>query len=305
MTTETDDQITTEGLIVSKDDDQRLVFGWANIATNEDGHVVVDRQGDWTTVDELEKAAYDYVLNSRDGGVQHLTKGVATVVESMVFTKDKLSKLGIPEGTVPEGWWIGFRIHDDDVWAGVKKGDYPDFSIHGSGRRTKKAPTGVVSTPVAKASLTTIAWKRYLLSKREIGKPVTPLEQMQREEAGQNSANKRKKGVGGGNSAKAPADTELTDEGKDFLRAMNELDPKDRMSMLALFDSLDSGEPFRGVDDEQHEKFLKALKEVATDLVVEEDGSGTAELQDGRTLSIDASPGESAWSKDGKRTKSR
>ncbi len=135
------------GVIVSKDDDKRLVFGWANIAKDSDGRVVVDRQGDWTTVDELEKAAYHYVLNSRDGGEQHLRTGVATVVESMVFTNEKLSKLGIPEGAVPEGWWVGFKIHDEEVWNGVKKGNYPDFSIHGSGKRMPRKAVGDTTTP--------------------------------------------------------------------------------------------------------------------------------------------------------------
>lgn len=151
------------GVIVSKDDDQRLVFGWANIARDTEGRVIVDRQGDWTTVEELEKSAYDFVLNSRDGGVQHVTTGVSTVVESMVFTKEKLAKLGIPEGTVAEGWWVGFKVHDDEVWKGVKAGEYVDFSIHGSGRR-RPTPVGKAAPPTLRRKMI----RRPIVTKRDV-----------------------------------------------------------------------------------------------------------------------------------------
>ena len=43
--------------------------------------------------------------------------------------------LGIPDGTLPVGWWIGFKVTDEDVWAKVKDGTYPMFSIEGSAIR--------------------------------------------------------------------------------------------------------------------------------------------------------------------------
>jgi hypothetical protein len=39
---------------------------------------------------------------------------------------------------VPHGWWVGFKINDDDQWESVKKGDRAHFSIHGKGRRVEK-----------------------------------------------------------------------------------------------------------------------------------------------------------------------
>lgn len=47
--------------------------------------------------------------------------------------------MGIPEGTVPTGWWIGFKVTDDDVWAKVKDGTYPMFSIEGEAVRVPEA----------------------------------------------------------------------------------------------------------------------------------------------------------------------
>ena len=36
---------------------------------------------------------------------------------------------------VPEGWWIGFKVTDDEVWKKVKDGTYPMFSIEGEAVR--------------------------------------------------------------------------------------------------------------------------------------------------------------------------
>jgi len=53
-----------------------------------------------------------------------------------MVTPEKLQKMGLPEGSLPIGWWVGYKISDQDVWEGVKKGKYTQFSVHGKGRRT-------------------------------------------------------------------------------------------------------------------------------------------------------------------------
>jgi hypothetical protein len=126
------------GAITKIDEDKRLVFGWASIIKDTEGKVLLDRQNDFIdSEDELEKSAYTYVLHSRDGGEMHVRKGVSTMVESVVLTKEKQESLGIPAGTVPIGWWIGFRVNDDRVWDEVKKGGYAGFSVHGTGQRNE------------------------------------------------------------------------------------------------------------------------------------------------------------------------
>jgi len=119
-------------------EDKRQVYGWASI-TEVDGKPVVDLQGDYVTIEEIEKAAHAYISKSRKGGDMHLRDGegpkhVADLIESVVITPEKKEALGLPANS-PTGWWVGFQVHDDATWDLVKKGDRPMFSIHGSGRR--------------------------------------------------------------------------------------------------------------------------------------------------------------------------
>lgn len=117
------------------DTDQRLVFGWASVVADAQGRMVVDHQGDLIYPEDIEKAAYDFVLTSRQAGDMHEVVGTGRLVESMVFTVEKMQALGIPEGTMPTGWWVGFHIDDDEKWDLVKKGVRPMFSIGGTGYR--------------------------------------------------------------------------------------------------------------------------------------------------------------------------
>tara|TARA_R110000824_G_scaffold229952_4_gene417551 strand:+ start:147 stop:1634 length:1488 start_codon:yes stop_codon:yes gene_type:complete len=127
-----------DATIVKIEEDKQLVFGWANIIKTAEGMMLLDRQDDFIDDEnELEKAAYHYVLHSRDGGEMHLRKGVSTLVESVVLTDEKQRALGIPPNTVPTGWWIGFKVNDDSVWKQIKKGGYVGFSVHGTGRRER------------------------------------------------------------------------------------------------------------------------------------------------------------------------
>lgn len=123
--------------IAKMNDDQHLVFGWANISITEDGDIPLDWQGDITSPEVLEKAAYQYVLKYRTTGEMHQGEAVGYMVESVMFTKQKMEAMGIPEGVVPEGWWIGFYIPDDDVVAKVKSGEYKMFSIQGKAKKLK------------------------------------------------------------------------------------------------------------------------------------------------------------------------
>ena len=45
--------------------------------------------------------------------------------------------MGIPVGTIPVGWWIGFLVTDEDVWEKVKDGTYTMFSIEGEAERVE------------------------------------------------------------------------------------------------------------------------------------------------------------------------
>lgn len=125
--------------IQKSDDEKRQIFGWASVAVTEDGEQVEDWQGDMIDPEDLEQAAYEYMLLFGNGGEMHdnPTHIVSKVIESIVFTEDKLKAMGIPEGTLPLGWWIGFQIQDDDVWEKIKNGTYSMFSIEGTAERVE------------------------------------------------------------------------------------------------------------------------------------------------------------------------
>lgn len=123
--------------IQKSDGDKMLAFGWANVAITAKGDQVEDYHEDMIDPGELEQAAYSFVELYREGGEQHERGGVAVLVESMVFTKEKMNAIGITQGTLPEGWWIGFKVTDPDVWDKVKDGTYPMFSIEGTAVREK------------------------------------------------------------------------------------------------------------------------------------------------------------------------
>ena len=123
--------------IQKSEDEKRLAFGWANISIDESGEQLVDWQQDMIDPEELENAAYTFVRLYREGGEMHERGDCAVLVESVVFTEEKMKAMGIPEGTLPVGWWIGFFVTDDDVWEKVKNGTYPMFSIEGEAERVK------------------------------------------------------------------------------------------------------------------------------------------------------------------------
>lgn len=116
------------GKIQKTDDEQRLVFGWASVA-EVGGKKVVDSQGDVVPLAEIERAAYEFVEFYREGGEMHERTGVARLVESCVFTPEKLAAMGFSGDKF--GFWVGFRVTDDVVWQKVKDGRYSMFSIGG------------------------------------------------------------------------------------------------------------------------------------------------------------------------------
>lgn len=128
--------------ITKSDDDQMLAFGWANVSMRVGDELIEDWQEDIIEPEELEAAAYEFVELYREGGEMHERGGVATLIESVVFTKEKQKALGIPEGVLPVGWWLGFKVTDKGVWEKVKDGTYSMFSIEGTAERTEEQEKG-------------------------------------------------------------------------------------------------------------------------------------------------------------------
>ena len=119
-------------------DDEQLVFGWASVAKDAKGNRPLDWHGDLIDAEDLEVAVYDFVLNFRESNEMHKANSTnGKLVESIMFTKEKMKAMGIPDGIVPEGWWCGFKIEDREVYMKVKTGLYKMFSIEGSAQQIK------------------------------------------------------------------------------------------------------------------------------------------------------------------------
>lgn len=123
--------------VMKSDDEKMLAFGWASVSMRAGGEVIEDWQGDIIESKELEEAVYEYVRLYREGGEMHERGGAAVLIESVVFTEEKMQAIGIPNGMLPVGWWIGFKVTDKDVWEKVKDGTYSMFSIEGEAERVK------------------------------------------------------------------------------------------------------------------------------------------------------------------------
>ena len=112
------------------------MFGWASVAATVDGQTLIDKQGDIIPPDELEAAAYDYVLEFREADEMHRQVAKGHLVESLVVTPEKLDAMGLRRGSLPTGWWVGFKM-DPETFRAVKSGKYPMFSIEGTAERVE------------------------------------------------------------------------------------------------------------------------------------------------------------------------
>lgn len=124
--------------ITKVDDSLRTVYGWASVSS-ADGAMVTDHQDDQISDGEIVKAAHEFMASSRLGGLLHARDdaGMAhrggEIVESLVLSADIQKALGVELGRT--GWFIGYRVADDDAWALVKDGTLKAFSIGGRASR--------------------------------------------------------------------------------------------------------------------------------------------------------------------------
>ncbi len=109
----------------------------------------VDRQGDTMTAETIRKAAWGYLADHRQIGMQHeamLDATKARVVESWIApTAIKLADVDVPEGS----WVIGIHIPDDALWARVKSGAIGGVSLGGT---AKKVQIGKAASPIDSAT---------------------------------------------------------------------------------------------------------------------------------------------------------
>ncbi len=124
--------------LVSKDDAEMKVFGWLYVTHNKAGEQLIDHSGEIISPETLEKAAYEFVAEGGDMGANHQKLGVGFLIEAMVFTQEKKAALGIPDGILPTGLWVGLQMTDRDEWKKVVSGEYQMLSLGGLARRIER-----------------------------------------------------------------------------------------------------------------------------------------------------------------------
>jgi hypothetical protein len=114
--------------IAKADEEKRVVYG---IVLEPE---TVDLQGDRLSVDTIETAAHDFLVQSRAVGDMHSGLADAEVVESYLAPSDgEMGGQSYSAGT----WIMAVKVRSDDLWEMVKSGDYSGFSIGGIGERRR------------------------------------------------------------------------------------------------------------------------------------------------------------------------
>lgn len=127
--------------VVKVDGDKQRVFGWLYVCRRKDGTIVVDHSGEIIKIETLEEASYGYVPNSRKAGNMHGKDSNGNVIpigfciECVCFTPEKKSAMGVPEGILPDGMWIGLQVTHAPTWLEFKSGKLRMFSLGGRARR--------------------------------------------------------------------------------------------------------------------------------------------------------------------------
>lgn len=113
---------------------------------------IVDSQGDWVPVLEVEKAAHRYLVKSRTIGDQHQKKADAELVESWLVPyptpedyrkaidgeSHKVYQFKFGKSEVHSGAWVvGIHVISKRLWQEVQSGEKTGLSIGAVGERTR------------------------------------------------------------------------------------------------------------------------------------------------------------------------
>lgn len=110
--------------IAKIDADKQLAYGEVYIP------MIPDSQGDFMTVEEIEKMAHRFMKDGNLRGVdtQHdLSDNGSIIVESFIVRKNDPDFI--------EGSWVAAVWVADDIWPLVKSGELGGFSMYGKGER--------------------------------------------------------------------------------------------------------------------------------------------------------------------------
>lgn len=114
------------------------VLGYASMIERPDGTTLCDLGDDMIDEAEIEKTAHNFLKAGRGMREMHRasTEGLGDLVESMVFTEDKIAALGLEKGALPRGWVVGFQCDpSSEAFGKVMSGDYSMLSIKGTAKK--------------------------------------------------------------------------------------------------------------------------------------------------------------------------
>lgn len=118
--------------VIKEEEEKRYTLGVAYPANRVDAH------GDYTTPEELEKAAWEFAKRIQEGrasiGLMHLpgTEGAGTVVESYIYRGPTWEING--QVVQPGDWLLGV-IWSEEAWKLIKAGKITGYSIQGMARK--------------------------------------------------------------------------------------------------------------------------------------------------------------------------
>jgi len=121
-----------------KNDENHLLFGWAYVAQTINGEQVYDHSGEHVRKEDfqdLEMATYIFNIAYRQSDIRHDCIAKGYLVDSMVFTKEKIEamkKSGHLVGDIAQGVWMGYWFPEDKDWEIIKSMKAPMFSLYGS-----------------------------------------------------------------------------------------------------------------------------------------------------------------------------
>jgi hypothetical protein len=127
-----DDETIYPTTLLKVFEEERIVYGWASVVTKS-GKPVVDYHDDIISPNTMHKAASDFMECARTAKAMHKGGKIGEIIHSLPLTRDIAKSLGIE--CEYEGWIIGMKIRDDEVWKRVLSGELKEFSIGGRGLR--------------------------------------------------------------------------------------------------------------------------------------------------------------------------
>jgi Putative phage serine protease XkdF len=128
------------GTLIKAEEERRYTLVVAYPASKPDANIAADGFRDFAGHDAVEKAAWSYMLKSRQVGLWHQddTEGAGNVVESYVYRGPNWTiKSGDAEYTVQAGDWLMGIQWSEDTWPLVKSGRIGGVSMQGSAIRRR------------------------------------------------------------------------------------------------------------------------------------------------------------------------